>query len=211
MNPSEPGWYAPPADPNPYGQSFVPGGDMPLEPGSFGIRAVAHIVDIVLTMFVAFFAGAVGGILVALLAAGGMVAEGWQQRIGHAGPATYLFGIIASLAYHTLGEGLGGATAGKAICGLRVLGERRESCSMGKSLIRNLAYYIDALFFGLVGWTSMSKSPMLQRYGDKWAGTIVVRTRSAQGMQLRSPALGIVIGFFAYGVVQVVALLIKAV
>ena len=130
-----------------------------LEPGGFGIRAVAHIVDVVAMMVAAFFAGAIGGVIVAVLAGAGVVPGGWQVRLRGSPAITYAFGFIASIAYHTLSEGLGGASAGKAICGLRVLTERREPCSVGKALGRNLAYYIDALFFGLVAWTSMSKSP----------------------------------------------------
>lgn len=182
-----------------------------LEPGGFGIRFAAHLIDLVVTMIVAFVAGAIGGVTVALLAAAGVMSEGWQTRIGAADVSTYGFGLLASLAYHTICEALGGATAGKAMCGLRVLTESRGPCTFGKSLGRNLAYYIDAMFFGLIGWTSMSKSPMMQRYGDKWAGTIVVHARSAQayGMNLRSPVLGIVLGFFAYGAVQFVAVIVK--
>lgn len=182
-----------------------------LEPGGFGIRAVAHIIDIVITMVVALVAGAMGGITVALLAAAGMASANWQQQIGKASALTYVFSLLASLAYHSLAEGLGGATAGKAICGLRVLTERREPCTLPKAIGRNLAYYIDALFFGLVGWTSMSKSPTMQRYGDKWAGTIVVHARSAQPLLTRSPVVGILLGFVAYGVIQILAVILKAV
>ena len=180
-----------------------------LEPGGFGIRAAAHFIDIVATTLVAVVAGAAGGILIAILAASGIASAGWEQRIGESDALTVLIGIIASLAYHTLAEALGGATVGKAICGLRVLGERREPCSFGKALGRNLAYYIDAMFFGLVGWTSMSQSPSMQRFGDKWAGTIVIRTRSAHGMTMRSPAVGILVGFVAYGLLECAAVVIK--
>jgi len=208
----QPQWYAPPgAGPGaPYpdqGQSS----DVMLEPGGFGIRAVAHFVDIVVTLIAAFISGAIGGIFVAILAGAGVVSAGWEQRIGASSALTVLLGLVASLAYHAFSEAFGGATLGKAICGLRVLTERREPCTLGKAIGRNLAYYIDAMFFGLIAWTSMSKSPFLQRYGDKWAGTIVIHSRSAaaQGMTMRSPALGIVIGVVAYGAIQVLTVIIK--
>jgi hypothetical protein len=45
---------------------------------------------------------------------------------------------------------------------------------MANAFVRNLAYHIDALFFGAVGYNSMEKSSLRQRYGDVWADTIVV-------------------------------------
>jgi uncharacterized RDD family membrane protein YckC len=207
----QPEWYAPPGGhpghPDPQNQQGM--SEAMLEPGGFGIRAAAQVIDIVATMLVAVVAGAAGGVFIAILATLGIASAGWEQRIGKSDALTVLIGIIASLAYHTFAEALGGATVGKAICGLRVLGERREPCSFGKALGRNLAYYIDAMFFGLVGWTSMSQSPFMQRYGDKWAGTIVIRTRSAHGMTMRSPVVGILVGFVAYGLLEFAAVIIK--
>ena len=40
---------------------------------------------------------------------------------------------------------------------------------------RNLAYYVDSLFFGLVAYQKMSESPKRQRIGDHWGRTMVVR------------------------------------
>lgn len=206
----QPGWYAPPGAGPGGPEQYAAPSDVMLEPGGFGIRAAAHIIDIIVCMVVALVAGVMGGITVAMLAAAGAVSADWAQRIGKASALTYVFSLLASLAYHALAEGLGGATAGKAICGLRVLTERREPCTLAKAIGRNLAYYIDALFFGLVGWTSMSKSPTMQRYGDKWAGTIVVHARSAQPLLTRSPVVGILLGFVAYAVIQIVAIVVKA-
>lgn len=200
----QPGWYAPPGQQQPASGYVDPHAEVMLEPGGFGIRAAAHIIDIVATMVVALISGAIGGILAAIIAA-----PGWQQHIGKTTPVGYLVALIASLTYHTLAEGLGGATVGKAICGLRVVTERRTPCTMGKSLVRNLAYYLDAMFFGLIGWTSMSKSPMQQRYGDKWAGTIVVHNRSAQSLSLPSPAMGILVSLGAYAIIQVASVVLK--
>jgi hypothetical protein len=43
------------------------------------------------------------------------------------------------------------------------------------ALIRSLAYFIDGLVFGLVGYLEMTKTLMEQRHGDRWAKTLVVR------------------------------------
>jgi hypothetical protein len=42
-------------------------------------------------------------------------------------------------------------------------------------LIRELGYFVDALFFGLIGYAAMRGTDQQQRYGDEWAGTIVCK------------------------------------
>jgi hypothetical protein len=48
---------------------------------------------------------------------------------------------------------------------------------MKQALLRSLAYYFDGLFFGLVAYSSMKQSPLNQRYGDRWAHTVVIRAK----------------------------------
>lgn len=55
-------------------------------------------------------------------------------------------------------------------------------------LVRNLAFLIDSLFFGLVGASAMGKSPTNQRYGDQWARTLVVRVADLAPSQRPSTA-----------------------
>lgn len=209
---AQPGWYAPPGatgpDPNapsPWGE----GDEAMLLPGGFGIRAAAHIVDVIATTIVAAASGFVGAIFVGVFAAAGVVGPDWEHKIAKNTPGTLALGFLAALLYHTLAEGLGGATIGKLVCGLRVITERREPCTLGKSLGRNLAYYIDGLFFGLVAWSAMSKSPMKQRYGDKWAGTIVIHASSLPATAKRSPTLGVLAGIGVYAVLQVLSIFLK--
>jgi uncharacterized RDD family membrane protein YckC len=204
----DPQWYEPPRAPNPGPTPESADADVMLEPGGFGIRAGARVVDVIATTIVATISGATGGILASVLAGAGVIAPGWEQRVGKQTASAFVFGFIASLAYHTIAEALGGATVGKAICGLRVLTEDRRPCTFLKSLGRNLAYYFDALFFGLVAWSSMSKTMMKQRYGDKWASTIVVHGRIPESAR-RSPVLGIVVGLLVYTVVQIVAVIFR--
>lgn len=206
----DPRWYAPPTGGPESGQHDVGTAGVTLEPGGFGIRAAAHVLDTVLSTLVALVAGAAGGATVALLASAGVAAADWQQRIGKTTPLTFAFGILASLTYHVVCEWLGGATAGKAICGLRVLTEQKRPCTFPKALGRNLAYYFDALFFGLVAWSQMSKSPMKQRFGDQWAGTIVVHAPWKQGLVTRSPVVGILVGFLVYGSIHLAAMVLRS-
>ena len=75
--------------------------------------------------------------------------------------------------------------------------------------MRSLGYYVDGLFFGLVGWTSMSRSPTKQRLGDKWAGTVVVHNRSAQSLALPSPALGMLVSVAAYAILHIASVVLR--
>lgn len=203
-----PDWYAPPGTatsvPNPTSTE-----EPSAEPAGFGIRAGAYFIDVLVNSATAFVAGGAGGGALAVLAALGVVPQGWEHRVGRTSLLAYVFSSLAALAYHTLAEGLGGATVGKVVCGLRVLSEDRQPCTVTKALVRGLAYYIDVLFFGLVAWSSMSKSPMKQRYGDRWAKTIVVHARSLHGTIVRSPALGILVALLASGAVYFVNTMLK--
>jgi hypothetical protein len=55
----------------------------------------------------------------------------------------------------------------------------------------------------------MSKSPMRQRNGDKWAKTIVVHARSAQGILTRSPVVGIAVSVVAYGLIELCVTVVR--
>jgi len=207
----DPNPYLPPA--RPYHTPAPPPVDtapeVMLEPGGFAIRAVAHLIDLGVTMVLGLASGVFAGIVLAVLDRAGSITPGGEQRVGIASGGSFVLGLVASLLYHAIAEGLGGATAGKAIVGLRVLTEDQKPCTFPKALGRNLAYYFDALFFGLVAWSSMSSSPMRQRYGDKWAKTIVVRARSAQGILTRSPLVGVTVSVFGYGAIQLCVLIAR--
>ena len=51
------------------------------------------------------------------------------------------------------------------------------SITFTSALKRNVAYLWDALFFGLIAYSSMKKSILNQRSGDHWAQTIVAKSR----------------------------------
>jgi uncharacterized RDD family membrane protein YckC len=93
-----------------------------------------------------------------------------------------------------------------------VVKEDASPCGVNAGLIRSLAYMIDSLFFGLVAYLQMNKSPQQQRLGDRWAGTIVVRRASlpagspAAG---RSPWGGIVCGCALDGALILLSIAIK--
>jgi len=88
-----------------------------------------------------------------------------------------------------------GATIGKMMFGLRVKSENGAPVTFGGALIRNLLYYVDAFFCGIVGYAFMSKSPLQQRLGDK-AGKAVVVTKST--MEAAGNPIGVVLGLVGY-------------
>lgn len=144
----------------------------------FGIRCVARVVDAIYGTVIGLFGGFLGGIMIALLLEPvGVVAPGWQARMAGLNLAGWGCSLLGNLFYHCLTEGMYGASVGKLVCGLRVVSEAAEPIGLAQSFKRSLAYYWDALFFGLVGYSSMKKSELNQRYGDHWAKTVVLKSR----------------------------------
>lgn len=79
--------------------------------------------------------------------------------------------------YGALLEGLwNGQTIGKRLFHLRVIDQSGLPLRTEQALVRNLMRVFDALPFAyLVGGASTMTSPLMQRFGDRVAGTLVVR------------------------------------
>jgi uncharacterized RDD family membrane protein YckC len=155
----------------------------------FWIRAGARLIDAVYGIVLGLFAGVLGGIVLVLLDRAGLIEPGWQGRIQGLNIAGWALSLLGGFLYQSLTEGIYGASLGKLICQLRVVTEEGQSITMKRALLRSLAYYFDALFFGLVAYAAMKESPLNQRYGDRWAHTVVVRSKdlpsgSAKGAEL---------------------------
>lgn len=142
----------------------------------FGIRAVARIVDVIFGLIIGLAVGITSVIVIAALAHNGVITSDWQEAIRTKDqlPAMFL-SLIGSILYHSFSEGIGGASVGKALCRLRVVTTEGSPCTLLRAIKRSVAFLVDMLFFGLVGFLSMRTSPSNQRYGDKWAETVVVR------------------------------------
>jgi lipoprotein-releasing system ATP-binding protein len=82
--------------------------------------------------------------------------------------------LLISLVAQSVSEWLGGATLAKLMFGLRVREENLDQPRLVASLIRNLLYVIDSIFFGLVAYLGMKGSLLKQRFGDGLAQTVVV-------------------------------------
>ena len=85
-------------------------------------------------------------------------------------------GIVATLVYGFLLEGLYGYTPGKYLLGLVVVKSDGSNCTVGASILRNLLWIVDALpTANLVAMVLILGTDDNQRVGDLVADTVVVK------------------------------------
>jgi len=86
--------------------------------------------------------------------------------------------LFVMLLYFVVLEGLIGATLGKMVVGIRVVGTDGSRTGIGRSVVRNLLRMIDGLpALNILGVIFILRSPERARFGDRVAGTRVVRVR----------------------------------
>jgi hypothetical protein len=65
-------------------------------------------------------------------------------------------------------------------------------------MIRELGFFVDSLFFGVVGYAAMSANEEHKRQGDRWADTIVREIpKGSPDSEAGRFVLGLVIGVMA--------------
>jgi len=160
----------------------------------FWIRVLARFIDIVFGYGIAIFSGCLLGIAVFILQSSGVISSGCIHRFAKASIAQWGLHMFGGVLYHTVTEGIHGASLGKLVCRLRVIRADGRPSTVPRAFLRSLAFYFDSLVFGAIGYCSMRKSPLNQRYGDVWAKTVVVRTRCVPATAAR-PAWRFIIGF----------------
>lgn len=93
---------------------------------------------------------------------------------------TFLWTLFLLLAF-SLTEGKWGATPGKWLVGIRVVGTDHRPCGFGRALLRNFLKVVDGFFNFMVGMLIVTFTKDWQRVGDMAARTIVIRkTPTAQ-------------------------------
>jgi len=86
--------------------------------------------------------------------------------------------LVIMFLYFVLLEGFMGATLGKAALGLRVVQVNGSKPGLLKSLVRNALRVVDGLpAFNIAGVILILRSEEEARFGDRKAGTRVVRLR----------------------------------
>jgi uncharacterized RDD family membrane protein YckC len=119
-------------------------------------------------------------IVIVLAAVNGLafvVYQIFQRRPGFGVMVITLAEFAIGFAYGALMESFwNGQTIGKRLFHLRVIDESGLPLKIEQAWVRNLMRVFDALPFAyLVGGISVFCSPILQRFGDRVAGTLVVR------------------------------------
>lgn len=186
----------------------------PASGAGFWIRALARIIDIAYGNLLGLIAGILGGIILAILQVFGTLSPGWEQRIQGSSFVGFGLSLLGGFLYHALTEGIHGASLGKLICRLRVLQEDGLPSTIKGGIVRNLGWFVDGLFLGLIGYSSMAKSPLNQRYGDVWGKTIVIKTKDLPVSDTRSPAhfiAGLIIGSACWTLLLALGFVLKAI
>jgi uncharacterized RDD family membrane protein YckC len=141
-----------------------------MENAGIPLRFVAVLLDALIVFVPA-------GIILGLLFGGGWSETGngyANAGVDLGGKAAWLL-LALGVGYYVLCEAATGATLGKRMVGIHVVGEDGEQLTFEASLVRNLVRLVDCLFFYLVGGIFALASPHGQRLGDRAAHTLVVR------------------------------------
>jgi uncharacterized RDD family membrane protein YckC len=147
-----------------------------LEGVSFWPRVAARLIDHVVHFSLRRVTGYSFGIMLLVASGGpGHVPRSILLRLRHPGITDFLFAILGYLAYHVIFSAVHGSSLGKRMLGMVVLQEDGPPCRFKGALIRELGYYVDGLFFGIIGYTAMQGSVQQQRHGDEWAQTVVCK------------------------------------
>ena len=182
------------------------------EGAGFGIRLLARSLDMAYVFVPAALAGLIAAIFVDFLRMAGEISPGWPSQKDGSHLITLIFFAIGSTLYHFFMEGLHGSSIGKLICGLRVLQANGRPCGLKGAWIRTIGYYFDGLFFGLVGLSSMDKSPLRQRYGDVWGNTVVVKAVDIPPGSERTEGrlvLALILGSVSYLIFALIGLVLR--
>jgi uncharacterized RDD family membrane protein YckC len=178
---------------------------------SFWPRAAARIIDLIVHYIVASASGFLFGLMLAF-AANGHPSRLLLVKLRAFNFMSLLLIIAGSTAYGAICESLHGSTLGKLLFSMSVVQEDGAPCRFGSALIRSLAYFVDGLFFGLVGYFAMQDDEQHQRFGDRWAQTIVCN-RSEIAPENRRDGVrfiaALLFAFMADSALVMIALLVK--
>ena len=181
-----------------------------LEGVTFWPRVAARAIDLIAHYVLRYSAGTMFGLML-VLAAGGRIPIPIILKLRHARFTEFIFSIAGFLAYQIIFTVVHGSTVGKRLLSMVVIQEDASPCGFKSAVIRELSYFVDALFFGLVGYTAMQGSVQQQRHGDEWARTVVAKRSQIAPEKLRGAgrfAVALVFAFAADLALVMVGLLV---
>jgi uncharacterized RDD family membrane protein YckC len=152
---------------------------------TFWPRLLARVVDFVVHYVASLLAGFLFG-LILITAAGGHPPAQVLQRLFQNHYAGFIAGILGLFAYNVICTSVSGITLGKFLLRMQVIQDDGSPCRPKSAIIRELGYFVDILFFGLVGYFAMREDPEQQRLGDEWADTIVSKRTQVPSASQRS-------------------------
>lgn len=158
-----------------------------LEGVGFWPRAGARVLDLIVHYCTILAAGVGFGIMVAVAAM--LTHSSTQQALAKLRGEKFLpmlAALVGATVYEIVLEAGHGSTLGKLVLGMTVVQEDGGFCRLSSAIKRSVAYYLDAIAFGIVGYLEMKRSPSEQRHGDKWANTVVCKRSSLRPDQIRS-------------------------
>jgi len=159
---------------------------------TFWPRLLARILDFIVHSSAIFLAEMLF-VLLLMVAAGGRPPVWVLQRVARADIPRFLAGIIGFFCYQVICTSIYGSTVGKLLLRMQVIQDDGSPCSLKSAFVREVGYFVDALFFGLIGYYAMKDDPEQKRHGDEWAHTIVCK-RSHVPLASRQGAMRFVLG-----------------
>jgi len=178
---------------------------------TFWPRLLARVIDFVVHYVAAILAGFLFALILAI-AAGGRPPDWILQRVFQTHFAGFAAGILGLFAYNVICTSISGITLGKLLLRMQVIQDDGSPCRPKSAIIRELGYFVDALFFGLVAYFAMREDPEQQRLGDEWGDTIVCRRAQVPSASQRSGrqfVMGLLFGIAADIALLMIGLLIQ--
>jgi uncharacterized RDD family membrane protein YckC len=180
---------------------------------TFWPRVAARLIDLVVHYILSFGTGILFGILVSIAAMMQHASSvAMLRRYPSSSAALFVMALIGSIVFETICEGIHGSTPGKMVLGFMVVQADGTPCRFKSAFIRSLAYCIDSLFFGLIGYMSMHEDVQQRRHGDDWAETVVVRRSQVAPQNLRSGGTfvaGLLIASMVYAALVLAGLMVR--
>lgn len=190
-----------------FSQIQTPVSTKPAEGVGFPLRAVARIIDLIIHNVIGLPFGFTVGLVIGYIStSSGMATPNFATEDPTWKLISGAFAIVGFIFYCAICEAYYGATLGKLILGLFVVDKNGKQISFGAGLVRSVLFFIDSLFFGLVGYAFMKETPLKQRLGDRAAGTLVVKRSEVGSSEIPSGCMLFVVLLIALafdGVVQV--------
>jgi uncharacterized RDD family membrane protein YckC len=165
----------------------------------FWPRVLARVIDFLVHYLSTFAAGFLFVLLLAA-ATGGRPPAWVLHRLSQTRLAGFVAAILGLFAYHVICTSVHGSTLGKMLLSMQVIEDDGSPCRPKSAIFRELAYFVDAMFFGVIGYFAMREDPEQKRLGDGWADTIVCKrarvpsTGQQPGMRF---VLGLLLGIIA--------------